>query len=349
MADVFLSYAREDRARAEQVAQGLAAVGVEVFWDSEIPPGQTWADFIETKLSQCRVLIVLWSEHSTKSQWVREEARLGRDKGVLIPAMIDASQAPFGFGEVQAANLAGWSGEPDHADWRRFVAAVRGAAASAPSPVAQPQPKPAPQPAMSTPPRHASQPTAQPQAQNKGLPVWVWVTGAIVGTIVVLGIIGSMLPDAGESTTTAAVQPAVSQPVAPQPVAPVAGDQSPQAIILAQLQQAQGAFAQQGFQQIDQPFSGSLAQGQTWNVPASLFAGYDYRVLAVCDRDCADLDLVLYDPNGAVVSQDASTNSQPVVAAAPGYNGTFTVQVQMYNCSVAPCYYAVALYGRAMR
>jgi hypothetical protein len=200
---------------------------------------------------------------------------------------------------------------------------------------------------MSSPPRPRPQPSAPPHAQKKGLPVWVWVTCAVVGTIVVLGIIGSMLPDTSMPTaTTAAVQPVASQPVAPPPVA---GDQSPQAIILAQLQQAQGAFAQQGFQQVDQPFSGSLAQGQTWNVPASLFAGFDYRILAVCDRDCADLDLVLYDPNGAVVSQDASTNSQPVVAAAPGYNGTFTVQVQMYNCSVAPCYYAVALYGRAIR
>src|SRR6476646_4713477 len=100
MADVFISYAREDRPRAEQVARGLAAVGLESFWDTDIPPGQTWADYIEGKLSQCKAVIVLWSEHSTKSQWVREEARMGRDKCVLIPVMIDASTPPFGFGEL---------------------------------------------------------------------------------------------------------------------------------------------------------------------------------------------------------------------------------------------------------
>ncbi|MBP6690322.1 MAG: toll/interleukin-1 receptor domain-containing protein, partial [Hyphomonadaceae bacterium] len=81
MADVFLSYGREDTARAEQVAKGLEAAGLDVFWDNEIPPGTTWADYIESKLTQCKALIVLWSEHSTKSQWVREEARMGRDKG----------------------------------------------------------------------------------------------------------------------------------------------------------------------------------------------------------------------------------------------------------------------------
>ena len=103
MPDVFISYAREDRARAEQIARGLALLGLESFWDTDIPPGQTWADFIEAKLSQCKAVVVLWSEHSTKSQWVREEARMGRDKSRLIPVRLDASAPPFGFGEVQAA------------------------------------------------------------------------------------------------------------------------------------------------------------------------------------------------------------------------------------------------------
>jgi hypothetical protein len=101
MADVFLSYAREDSARAEQIANGLQAAGMDVFWDNEIPPGTTWADYIESKLNQCKALIVLWSEHSTKSQWVREEARLGRDRGCLIPVLIDAAQPPFGLGRCR--------------------------------------------------------------------------------------------------------------------------------------------------------------------------------------------------------------------------------------------------------
>jgi len=91
MADVFISYAREDRAFAERVANELGKLGLDCFWDSEIPPGQTWADYIEGKLSQSRAVIVLWSEHSTKSQWVREEARMGREKSNLIPVLLDNS------------------------------------------------------------------------------------------------------------------------------------------------------------------------------------------------------------------------------------------------------------------
>ena len=135
MADVFISYSREDRSKAEHIASGLTAMGVDVFWDTDIPPGQTWADYIEGKLSACKAVIVLWSEHSIKSQWVREEARMGREQSKLIPVILDGAQPPFGFGEVQAADLSNWSGDYSQADWKRFAqavnGAVRGAAATA--------------------------------------------------------------------------------------------------------------------------------------------------------------------------------------------------------------------------
>src|SRR5689334_20915216 len=183
MADVFLSYAREDAARAQQIAQALQAEGVDVFWDNEIPPGSTWADYIETKLTQCKALIVLWSEHSTKSQWVREEARMGRDKGVLIPVMIDASTPPFGFGELQAANLAEWQGARDQPNWRRFADAVASFAKSAPR-------QAPPQAFASTPPRDAMPPPqgrvdhAAQAGAKKGAPVWLWVGAGVIATIV---------------------------------------------------------------------------------------------------------------------------------------------------------------------
>jgi len=142
MPDVFISYSREDRARAEQVARGLKLLGLDPFWDTDIPPGQTWADYIEAKLAQCKAVVVLWSEYSTKSQWVREEARMGRDRAQLIPARLDNATPPFGFGEVQAANLSDWHGDASHADWKRFshavYAAVRGADTPIPE-VQQPQ------------------------------------------------------------------------------------------------------------------------------------------------------------------------------------------------------------------
>jgi uncharacterized membrane protein YhaH (DUF805 family) len=160
MSDVFISYAREDNAQAERIARGLEAQGLSVFWDNEIPPGQTWADYIEDKLNKCSVAIVLWSEHSTKSQWVREEARMGRSK--LIPAKLDASEAPFGFGDVQAADLSHWGGDYNHPEWGRFSGAV----------VTKVRGGEAPLPPSTEPPPQTSGWQAQPPLQHQSQTGW---------------------------------------------------------------------------------------------------------------------------------------------------------------------------------
>lgn len=341
MADVFLSYAREDVERARQVAQGLEQAGLDVFWDNEIPPGTTWADYIEQKLTQCKALIVLWSEHSTKSQWVREEARMGRDKGVLIPVMIDASAPPFGFGEVQSANLSGWNGDATDPNWRRFVDAVSRFSQTAPTPAAQPTPT-APR-AAAAPAASWSAPAASPPPEKKkGVPVWAWVAGGAVAAVIGLGVIGSMMPDEPE---VVAQQSAQVQPVATTPTQPSGGADYQQQI-LNRLAQVEQAFVAQGFQQLAQPVSGQLPQGQYANVPVTLEVGGDYRIIGVCDQDCADMDLILYDENNNVVSQDNLQDATPIVSVAPNWTGPFTVQAVMHNCTVQPCYYALVLYGR---
>ncbi len=352
MADVFISYSREDRARAEQVAGALTAMGLDVFWDSEIPPGKTWADYIEEKLTGCKAVVVLWSEHSTRSQWVREEARMGRDKGVLIPAMLDASAAPFGFGEVQAANLATWTGEGAHPEWSRFAEAVRAAASGARAPEVERRAATA---AAAAPPRAPTPVQAAPTQAKKGaVPVWAWIVGSVVATVVVLGIIGSTMNGAEQQPTDTppviAETPSEPAPsnalldapsVAPAAPAPsVASGADPTQVILSQLGIAEQTLRQQGFQQVGQPVSGSLNQGLQWNWPVSLNAGWDYRILGVCDQDCADLDLTLFDQAGVLISQDTSTDDHPLLQSQPAWNGPFTIQVTMYNCSVPPCYYA---------
>lgn len=356
MADVFLSYAREDSARAQQVAEGLQAEGLAVFWDTEIPPGTTWADYIEEKLAQCKALIVLWSEHSTKSQWVREEARMGRDKGVLIPVMIDASQPPFGFGEVQAANLANWTGDRQDVNWRRFADAVSRFSSAAPKPAPPPAPQPeppppqaAPQPLHQTPQHHEPQPAAAPSAwtphaatapapgEKKPLPQWMLIAGAVAAALIVIVGVAAVMNRNNQGSQ--GVQTAAGGS---------GGDQNYQQQIYDRLAAVAPNFTSRGYQQLTQPVSGSLAQGDVANVPINLEAGGEYSIVGVCDGDCGDLDLVLYDQNSVLVSQDNAADATPIVSVSPQWSGPFTVQVVMHNCTVSPCFYALALYGRPM-
>lgn len=47
---------------------------------------------------------------------------MGRSK--LIPAKLDVAEPPFGFGDVQAADLSSWGGDYNHPQWGRFASAV---------------------------------------------------------------------------------------------------------------------------------------------------------------------------------------------------------------------------------
>ena len=142
MADIFLAYAREDRALAERIAQLLATEGFNVAWDIEIEPGDQWDEYIERTITEAKAAVVLWSKASVKSRWVRDEARMAEAQSKYVPVSIEDAPFPIGLGGVQAANLIGWRGDASHSDWRKLTAALvarcRGRGAPAPIP-AQPR------------------------------------------------------------------------------------------------------------------------------------------------------------------------------------------------------------------
>ena len=108
MADIFLSYSREDEARAKNLVAEFEARGWSVFWDRRIPAGQTWRTHIGSALQNARCVVVTWSKQSVESQWVCEEADEGKSRGVLVPVLLDPVQPPRGFREIQAADLCNW-------------------------------------------------------------------------------------------------------------------------------------------------------------------------------------------------------------------------------------------------
>lgn len=142
MADVFLSYARDDKQRAAAIAKALEQQGYDVFWDNEIPPGATWADYLQSKIQGAKVQVVLWTATSVQSQWVREEARIGRDAKKLVPIVLDSAMPPFGFGEVQAVDLTAWRGDAEDAAWKRFLAGLASLVQQGGGSIGQPKPGP---------------------------------------------------------------------------------------------------------------------------------------------------------------------------------------------------------------
>ncbi|MEA3292268.1 MAG: toll/interleukin-1 receptor domain-containing protein, partial [Pseudomonadota bacterium] len=60
MADVFISYASEDRDRARALAGALEACRWSVWWDREIVAGETFDQVIERELERAGCTVVLW-------------------------------------------------------------------------------------------------------------------------------------------------------------------------------------------------------------------------------------------------------------------------------------------------
>jgi len=114
MADIFLSYAKENKARVAPLAEHLMAHGWTVWWDPKIPTGQTWADIIERELNRAKCVVVVWSQASVGNGWVKKEARRGLKRKVLMPVMIENVEIPLEFEDVQAANLIDWGGNLPH-------------------------------------------------------------------------------------------------------------------------------------------------------------------------------------------------------------------------------------------
>ena len=125
MPDVFISYNREDRPRAGKIAEALTAEGLDVWWDADLRAGESYDEVTERNLREAGAVVVLWSQRSANSKWVRAEATIGERASTLVPAMIEECERPLRFELVQTADLVQWHGDRQDPKWRDFVHDVR--------------------------------------------------------------------------------------------------------------------------------------------------------------------------------------------------------------------------------
>ena len=119
--DIFLSYNREDFARAKQFAEAFAADGLDVWWDVDLRSGEAYDEVTEAALREAKAVVVLWSPRSAVSRWVRAEATLADRAKTLLPAMIEPCERPIMFELVQTADLCHWQGDTGDTVWRDFA------------------------------------------------------------------------------------------------------------------------------------------------------------------------------------------------------------------------------------
>ncbi len=123
--DVFISYARGNRATAERVAAALEREGIRVWWDRDLPAGSEFSSVIETRLEEAKVVVALWSHESVRSAFVRDESARALRAGKLLPLRIDDVELPLGFGQIHTLDLIDWSGETRDTAFAAVLGEVR--------------------------------------------------------------------------------------------------------------------------------------------------------------------------------------------------------------------------------
>lgn len=113
-----------------------------------------------------------------------------------------------------------------------------------------------------------------------------------------------------------------------------------------ELAAARAAYVPNGQRAVLSPRTDSLNEGGEDQYSVQLVAGKAYTLVGVCDGDCTDLDIALYDENNNLIDQDALTDDRPIVKVTPRRSARFRMEVSMASCSDEPCFYAVAVYGR---
>src|SRR5262245_60478206 len=121
MSDIFISYKREEQAIARKLANALESEGWTVWWDPKLRAGEHFDDVIEKALNEAKCVIVMWSERSVQSQYVKDEATYALEYNKLVPVVIEDVSLPFRFRGVHTLSLRDWDGSKDFAEFRKLV------------------------------------------------------------------------------------------------------------------------------------------------------------------------------------------------------------------------------------
>lgn len=115
MHELFISYCRHDLGAANALADTFSKAGLSVWMDRKgVQEGAAFDTQIEEAIAQTRVVIVIWSEHSVKSHWVRAEAAYALGKRKLLPISIDQSEPPLQFMQIQTIDFRYWDRTSNH-------------------------------------------------------------------------------------------------------------------------------------------------------------------------------------------------------------------------------------------
>ncbi|HVL68329.1 MAG TPA: hypothetical protein VM364_13785 [Vicinamibacterales bacterium] len=100
-----------------------------------------------------------------------------------------------------------------------------------------------------------------------------------------------------------------------------------------------------GYEPTHHVYTGQLKEEANERVAVQLRRGVRYALVGVCDQDCGDLDLRLFDPSGREIGRDVEKDDTPVVEITAEKSGEYTLRIEMAECSDEPCAYGFGVFA----
>jgi TIR domain len=121
VAEVFISYSQEVRPLVAPIADRLAELGVDAWFDREIPAGESFGAVIRARLKEAKAVVVCRSPEAIESQWVDSEADYAREQGTYVPVFVAPCALLPPFNRIHTDDLSKWKGEANDQTWIKLV------------------------------------------------------------------------------------------------------------------------------------------------------------------------------------------------------------------------------------
>lgn len=117
VADVFISYKREDRPRIAIIAELLSDLGLSAWFDASLVSGDTWQSVINREVGQASAMLVCWTPQAVNSVQVMREVLEGVRRRIYAPVLLADCDLPAELNRTHMPNLTDWDLSLDNHEW----------------------------------------------------------------------------------------------------------------------------------------------------------------------------------------------------------------------------------------
>lgn len=91
---------------------------------------------------------------------------------------------------------------------------------------------------------------------------------------------------------------------------------------------------------------GSLDERQSGLLRFTLKGGKHYIAIGLCDEQCKDIDLGVFDQDGFEIASDTMEDAIPIIELKPDKDTVAIFRTKMIRCDLKPCHYGVGIYRK---